>query len=836
MKPIPTAAAREASVFALFAILAIAMTWPLAAHLGTAVPDPGDAYVSTYVMAWDYHATFSRAPLSSLPIFHPAKDALAFSEHLYGTALPFFPLYAMGVAPLTVYNVALLLAFAFSGYGAWVLARVAGASWIAAIAAGCFFAFVPYRFTQLAHISYVSAGWLALLFAAALAYLQSPTYTRAALLSTVPRKKVSGDCERRPVRCEAPRRGDAGTSSRSGNDADGGSPPQDSDTFFRGAVLSLAFFFNGLSCLHWLILGATTLAFSIPIALIVTPASRRLRFWIPPLIATALATVALLPFLLPYREARELYQMERSLADLEPYSAHLRDWLVGPLHLPYGAYVNNGMVDPERWLFPGLVPLLIVIALWRRRPFAIPFLALTYFRAVHVLPPRWDFATRAIDLSGSPWVPALVAIVLLLVPLPPGEGGAKRRVRGVPFALAWLLLGFVCSLGVHSPLYRALFHVSPFRGIRVPARWSMIVYLALAVLIAAALSRRHAMVAVLCTLAILAEQRAPIRYYYTVAEAPEVYRWLKTAPIEGAVFELPYRRDGSEYRYMLRAATHLRPMINGISSFEPRNVSDLETLDASLLTKLRARGASHIIVHTDRVDASQWLAENAASLKLVRRFCSEEVYAIDRNAAPAIESCDAPVAHLDSPPPNADIRGPLTIRGTINQSDVQVFALFDGSRLSVPVPIDGNTFRWTLSLPPRWLHKYTDLQIEIVDRAGKRTRLDDQFLEWRQPDDLLFYDWRPGALHELAQRMHRDDRFAYAIRDSTGQANVIARALLRDTKDLDDRTFEREADRALLGHERPVRSWPLHPNRYAYITSLISSDEFAAKHLLPTPR
>src|SRR5260221_423357 len=142
MKPIPTAAAREASAFALFAILAVVMTWPLAAHLDTAVPDPGDAYVSTYVMAWDYQATFSHAPLFSPPIFYPAKDALAFSEHLYGVALPLFPLYAMGVAPLTVYNIALLLAFAFSGHGAWVLARVAGAKSIAAIAAGCFFAFV----------------------------------------------------------------------------------------------------------------------------------------------------------------------------------------------------------------------------------------------------------------------------------------------------------------------------------------------------------------------------------------------------------------------------------------------------------------------------------------------------------------------------------------------------------------------------------------------------------------------------------------------------------------------------------------------------------------------
>src|SRR5690349_25041084 len=56
-------------------------------------------------------------------------------------------------------------------------------------------------------------------------------------LNTASRKKVSTACERRAARCEAPRRGDAGTSSRSGTEADGRPPPQDVDTFFRDAVL-----------------------------------------------------------------------------------------------------------------------------------------------------------------------------------------------------------------------------------------------------------------------------------------------------------------------------------------------------------------------------------------------------------------------------------------------------------------------------------------------------------------------------------------------------------------------------------------------------------------------
>src|SRR5205085_8590158 len=131
--------------------------------------------------------------------------------------------------PLTVYNVGILLAFALSGYAAYVLARVIGATPAAAIAAGCVFAFLPYRFTHLAQIQLLTAGWLALTLAAALAYTQSPTWRRAALFGA-------------------------------------------------------AFFLNGLACLHWFAIGTMTVAFSVPIAIAVTPAARRIRFWVPPVV------------------------------------------------------------------------------------------------------------------------------------------------------------------------------------------------------------------------------------------------------------------------------------------------------------------------------------------------------------------------------------------------------------------------------------------------------------------------------------------------------------------------------------------------------------------------
>jgi hypothetical protein len=230
----------EIATFALFAALAVVMTWPLAANLGSAVPDHTDAYWSVFVMRWDAHALTSSARLFDLPIFHPHRNALAFSESLAGIAIPMLPLYLAGAEPLTVYNAALLFGFALSGYGAFVLCRTATGSRAAALAGGVFFAFLPYRFNHIAQIQYVSAGWLALTLAAWLHWTASPTRGRAALFGA-------------------------------------------------------AFFINGLACLHWLVLGGLAVAFAAPIAVAMHRPLRKPRAWLALAIASAIACVALAP-------------------------------------------------------------------------------------------------------------------------------------------------------------------------------------------------------------------------------------------------------------------------------------------------------------------------------------------------------------------------------------------------------------------------------------------------------------------------------------------------------------------------------------------------------------
>src|SRR5206468_11772254 len=53
-----TSLPRELLVFAAFLGLTAVMTWPWVTHLRDAVSDPGDPYISSWVMYWDFHQTF----------------------------------------------------------------------------------------------------------------------------------------------------------------------------------------------------------------------------------------------------------------------------------------------------------------------------------------------------------------------------------------------------------------------------------------------------------------------------------------------------------------------------------------------------------------------------------------------------------------------------------------------------------------------------------------------------------------------------------------------------------------------------------------------------------
>jgi len=253
----------------LFLVLSVAITWPLAPNLDRAVADPGDPLINIWILDWDWWATLHQ-PLSLFHAnaFHPAEYSLAYSENLYGLAMLLFPLRAIGVGPIAAYNIALIAGIAFCGFGAYLLGLRLTGSFAAGLAAGVFYAFVPFRFVHLTHVQHAWGGWLPLMLYALLLYAEKPTWK-------------------------------------------------------RGAFFAALFVMNGLTNIHYLMFGAFATAVT---AAIVIPR----RAWRELVVPLIVGLLVLAPFLYPYLAVQKLYGMQRTYEEVLRYSAFPSDWLFHP--------------------------------------------------------------------------------------------------------------------------------------------------------------------------------------------------------------------------------------------------------------------------------------------------------------------------------------------------------------------------------------------------------------------------------------------------------------------------------------------------------------------------
>jgi hypothetical protein len=290
---------QHAAAAAIFIVLAIVMTWPLTPRMNHVAADSSDPFINIWILDWDHYATFHQ-PLSLFQanIFYPTPDSLALSENLYGIALFLIPFRAVGLGPVTAYNLAMLGGFAFSGFAAYLLGVRLTGSFIAGIAAGVFHAFVPFRFTHLPHVQHVFAGWVPLLLVVLLDYIDRPSWRTASLF---------------------------------------------------GAV----FLMNGLTNIHWLLFGS--FAIGATALLFVVTGVRR---WRELLIATGIAAALLVPFLIPYARVG----MTRDWSETRWYSATWSDWLVASDRIRNYTTLRDDRVYPEMWLFPGALSLIAAIA------------------------------------------------------------------------------------------------------------------------------------------------------------------------------------------------------------------------------------------------------------------------------------------------------------------------------------------------------------------------------------------------------------------------------------------------------------------------------------------
>lgn len=664
---------RELVVVALFCALTALMTWPLLANFTTALPHPEDPAINTWILDWDFYALLNHpSRLFDANIFHPHRYALAFSENLLGIALPLLPLHIAGLAPITIFNVAMFLAFTLTGYGAYVLARLVTGSTGAAICSGIYFAFLSFRFTHLTHLQHLWAMWLPLTLASLIWFARKPTPRRA-------------------------------------------------------AWFGLAFLMNGLSNLHWFAFGSLAIALSFVIG-----ARRDRRYWIGGIAATLIALAILTPVLLPYQRVRDLYEFRGDPNETMQYSAEPSDWLVSSLHSRwYARPLGNPSINPERWLFPG--GLVLVFA-----------------------------------LAGLAW-----------------------SGRATLLALLWIALGFFGSLGLNGWFGTFLFESVPlFKGIRVPARWSFIAYTGLALLAACGIARltqrfgertRAAIHAGIACLFLIELHAAPIRWYIARPEAPPVYAYLAAHRADGPIIELPLRQK-DQYAYMLRATTHHRRMVNGVSGFVPPSLSELVALSEEIpippyfLTRLEHLGVTTVVVHADRLEETfqptcAWLRDAlaAGALTFIRRFDAgihgDYVFITQRHrdfeplrAQPLdvlqrtnLErflslqptQSEGTFGHLEMPKPDETVSGKLRVSGWalspwgIRKVDLR----FANGKVIVPAalgprPDVTSAYPWyPMTTQPGFYKEFdvppgSDLQVEIVDGRGKKHRLEQVWLTW----------------------------------------------------------------------------------------------------------
>jgi hypothetical protein len=657
--------AREVLIFLSFGLFTSLVTWPYVTRLRDAVVDPGDPYLMSWILWWDYHQTFTDPiHLFHSNLFYPLRYTLAFSENSYGIALFFFPLFALGARPLTVQAVAMFFGFVTCGYGAFRLTRTltgcAGAAWVA----GIIFAFVPFRFGLMSQVAYLFSMWIPLLFEALVLFARERSTRRA-------------------------------------------------------IWLGVAFFMSGITTISWFTLSLVPFVISAAILLTRHSLWRDREFWRRGAVALGVASLALLPFMLPYYIAARLYNFKRSIDEVKSWSAWPSHWLAADARNKLWHGMGDNLPDGGKFrLFPGLLPILLSLAgllsvpreartetgsspessntrsrnslnpetrrKWVRQLDAIALVALIisvpaigYDRtgALHGL---YKYVTSERALA----VLAIALIVRLCLAYPSflrrehanfiDTLRSQRHSDAFWLGLVWTIIGFCYSLGWNFFFYRLLYDVIPlFRSMRVVVRGSMFAYLGIAVLaglgaqrLAEIIRRRNprcrsaAVFAVIAAILLLELNAAPLKFMRGDVYPDGVTLRLKETPMRGGVVVLP-AGEHVNHRHMLRAADHMKPMIVGISGFGSPYETAIEEaiasgpIPAKFMNFLEDVPTSYVVIENNliepqrRIDYETFLAHAvlAGRLRFINRFDGrDDLYAVVKNEPHAKTEAAMPFA------------------------------------------------------------------------------------------------------------------------------------------------------------------------------------------------
>ena len=167
---------RRLAGLALFAVLAVAHTWPLATAPGTLCRyDNADAQLNAWILAWVPHALVTQPlRLFDANIFYPDRDTLAYSEHMVVQGVMGAPLAWLGASPTLVMNLLILAGLALTGWAtSLVLHRWIG-DWPAAVLGGSLAAFNTHLLTRMGHVQAMHVEFLPLALLALDSLIRDP--------------------------------------------------------------------------------------------------------------------------------------------------------------------------------------------------------------------------------------------------------------------------------------------------------------------------------------------------------------------------------------------------------------------------------------------------------------------------------------------------------------------------------------------------------------------------------------------------------------------------------------------------------------------------------------
>jgi len=356
-----------------------------------------------------------------------------------------------------------------------------------------------------------------------------------------------------------------------------------------------------LCCVYYGVFLVTALTIALPVMAIVDRRLRKARALATLAAVGCVAALLLAPVMGEYSRVHGRIGLERPLEEIASKSADVDSYLASgaPLHQ---ALMGRPPWPPHDYLFPGFLALILALA-----------------------------------------------------------GAVTRRRQAT--MLIYAAVGVFCLAASFGPaglmglsVYRLLYLIPVFHGLRQISRFGEVMLFALSVLAAFACAalepelpsrRRGLWQLAIAALVFLETFAAPLRYdrpggvpLVRVPDAPPVYTWLAQQPGRFSIIELPLHFD-QMYRdapYVYWSTLHWHPLVNGYSGFAPPNYASLKGVLQEFPDKLshealKQRGVKYLIIHADgwtRWDAPLDPArvKETAWLRPVARFPNVDVFEV----------------------------------------------------------------------------------------------------------------------------------------------------------------------------------------------------------------